>query len=389
MTPRLRNPVLWLSAGHMVTDIYLPVITSVLPLLMATRGYSYFLAGLLVTGYNLTSSLTQPLFGWLSDRHGWALPLSYSLLISGFFVALMGLVDDYAVLLVFASIAALGHSSFHPNALSAINRLCRPGSRGQTTAFFVVGGNVGYAVGPIIAGVVVFAFGLRGLSLVFIPALLLALLLWFGVPEGALAPTVAPPPGTRTGPEPSRGPAVMLFVTAMLRAWAIFGALAFFPSLLVDRGYPLVQANMLLSFMLLAGVAGQIAGGYLSDRFGRKEFVLAGTAAAIPAFLLFVMAGGPVSIAALHLFGFVLWSGLAVTVAMAHELMPRDVGLASGLLLGVAVGAGGLGVAVTGMLADRFSLSFAIGSLPFVVAAACITLLMVRYPWKRGAGSAA
>ena len=67
MLKELRS-VLGLSLGHFVIDIYSPVIPAVLPVLIATHGYSYFLAGLLVAAFNITSSLLQPTVGWLSDR---------------------------------------------------------------------------------------------------------------------------------------------------------------------------------------------------------------------------------------------------------------------------------------------------------------------------------
>jgi FSR family fosmidomycin resistance protein-like MFS transporter len=83
-----------LSFAHLVTDIYMPVITAVLPLLIADRGLSFFSAGLLVTAYNLTSSVTQPLFGWISDYKGRQIHVSTSLLISALFMALIGVVTS-------------------------------------------------------------------------------------------------------------------------------------------------------------------------------------------------------------------------------------------------------------------------------------------------------
>jgi FSR family fosmidomycin resistance protein-like MFS transporter len=88
------------------------------------------------------------------------------------------------------------------------------------------------------------------------------------------------------------------------------------------------------------------------------------------------------SVAALLLFGFSLWSSFALTVAMAHELMPDHVGLTSGLMLGVSVGAGGLGVAFTGLLADSYSLDTALSTIPMLVVASFLLILLVRYPWK-------
>ena len=103
---RSKIPVIELSAAHVVADIYLPVITAVLPLLILTYGFSYFLAGLLVSSYNVTSSMMQPVFGFLSDRYGFAVHVSVSLLISAVFLSAMGSPGNFYLLVAFASLAS-------------------------------------------------------------------------------------------------------------------------------------------------------------------------------------------------------------------------------------------------------------------------------------------
>jgi FSR family fosmidomycin resistance protein-like MFS transporter len=151
---------------------------------------------------------------------------------------------------------------------------------------------------------------------------------------------------------------------------------------LVTQGYDLVAASAIVTLMLLAGVGGQIAGGHISDRYGRKEFMVFGLACSIPAFYLFFVSSGTVAIIAILLFGFALWSTFAVAVAMSHELLPQNVGLASGIMLGLAIGFGGLGVAVNGMIADHYSLAAALGTIPIPIAGAVLLLLALPYPWK-------
>jgi FSR family fosmidomycin resistance protein-like MFS transporter len=137
-----------------------------------------------------------------------------------------------------------------------------------------------------------------------------------------------------------------------------------------------------MSLMLLAGVAGQIAGGRISDRIGRKEFMVFGLVGAIPFFWIFFASSGLVAILALLLFGFFLWSTFAVAVAMSHELLPQNIGLASGMMLGLAIGFGGLGVAVNGVIADHYSLAAALGTIPVPIAVAVILMALIPYPGK-------
>jgi len=368
-----------LSAAHLVTDLYSPVLPAILPLLIAEQGYSFFLAGLIVTVFNLTSSMMQPLVGWLYDTRGLAVHISVTVLISATFISVIGLLNNYYLVLASVAIAALGHALFHPSALGTVSRLTRDASRGRITSYFVIGGNLGYAVGPICAGVAVGLMGLPGLVILAIPGIVMAAVLRYVLP--APGRREVPAPSSRSE-RPARRAIALLVAASGLRAWAIFGSVAFLPTILTLRGIDLVTANLLVSGMLIAGVVGQLVGGILSDRYGRKEYTLIGLVTAIPPFLVFLMTDGIVSLVAMIIFGFILWSTFAVTVAMAHEIAPGNVGLVSGLMLGLAVGVGGMGVAATGWIADATSLSVGLMTIPVAIALAVPLFLAVPYPWK-------
>jgi MFS transporter, FSR family, fosmidomycin resistance protein len=378
-----RNTLHGLAAAHMITDIYMPVLPAILPLLIARNGYTYLAAGLLVTAYNITSSFTQPVIGWLSDTRGVTISISVSLLISAVFVALMGIAKDYWLIMAFAVIAALGHACFHPTALSLVSRLCTHENRGKITSFFVVGGNMGYAIGPVLAGALVWWLGLPGLLLLILPAIAMFFVLKVLLPGGIAAATDAHAvPAEEPADVPSKWPFVVLMAASVLRAWAVFAALTFLPTYLVSQGYDLMTASLIMTLMLLCGVAGQVAGGRISDRFGRKEFMVFGLAGAIPFFCLFLFLSGLPAIVALLCFGFCIWATFAVAIAIGHELLPQNVGLASGMMLGLAIGFGGLGVAVSGLIADHYSLSAALGTIPVLIAIAVILMAVLPYPWK-------
>jgi FSR family fosmidomycin resistance protein-like MFS transporter len=368
----------------MITDIYMPVLPAILPLLIIQNGYSYLAAGLLVTAYNITSSFTQPVIGWLSDTRGLTISVSISLLISAVFVALMGVAKDYYLIMAFAVLAALGHACFHPTALSIVSRICTSENRGKITSYFVVGGNLGYAIGPVLAGALVWWLGLPGLLFLVIPAIVMVFVLKILLPGGIAAAREAHAvPQEEIADVASKWPFVILMIGSILRAWAIFTALTYLPMYLVhDLSYDLVIASLIMTLMLLTGVAGQIAGGRISDRFGRKEFMVFALAGAIPFFYLFFATTGILSILMLLIFGFCLWSTFAVAVAMSHELLPGNIGLASGVMLGLAIGFGGLGVAVNGIIADHYSLHAAIATIPLPIIAAVILMALLPYPWK-------
>jgi FSR family fosmidomycin resistance protein-like MFS transporter len=96
----------------------------------------------------------------------------------------MGIASTYSMIMLFAVLAALGHACFHPAALSLVSRLCTSENRGRVTSYFVVGGNLGYAIGPILAGALVFWLGLPGLLILIFPALFMIFALRYLLPGG-------------------------------------------------------------------------------------------------------------------------------------------------------------------------------------------------------------
>ena len=230
--------------------------------------------------------------------------------------------------------------------------------------------------------------GLPGLVILAIPGIVMAAVLRYVLPAPMRREVPAPssrrevPAPSSRSERPARRAITLLVAASGLRAWAIFGSVAFLPTILTLRGIDLVTANLLVSGMLIAGVVGQLVGGTLSDRYGRKEYTLIGLVTAIPPFLVFLMTDGIVSLVAMIIFGFILWSTFAVTVAMAHEIAPGNVGLVSGLMLGLAVGVGGMGVAATGWIADATSLSVGLMTIPVAIVLAVPLFLAVPYPWK-------
>jgi len=368
-----------LTFAHLINDIYAPVLMALQPVLITSFGYSYFQAALLPVMHSLVSSLLQPVFGRLADKKGFRVSVSVSILLSGCGIALIGQLSDYYLMMLgCVVISGIGHATFHPGALCKVDAIATPGNRGRLTSFFVVGGNLGQALGPIIGGLVLTSGGFPAITWLIIPAVVGALfLLVHPIPE--TCPVVAKT--AVTGKEYWK-PVILLFSGSTLRSWVTYGAMTFLPTFLVLNGYPILEATILMSVMLLAGVAGQLTGGVLSDRIGRKPVVVLTTFAAIPAFTAILFVHGILLIAAIIIFGFLLWSSFSVTIAMAHELVPTQIGMISGLFLGIAMGAGGIGVSLSGAIADQIGLAATLATFPVIILAAALLFVMVGYPRK-------
>jgi len=369
-----------LTLAHLINDIYAPVLMALQPLLITTLGYSYFQAALLPVMHSLISSVLQPVFGSLADKKGFRVSVAVSILLSGCGIAFLGFLSDhYMIMLCCVAISGVGHATFHPGALCKVDAIAASGNRGRLTSFFVVGGNLGQALGPILGGIVITTGGLPAVTWLIIPAVIGALLLIVRpIPE--TCPLAARHEEAKS--DENWKPVILLFTGSTLRAWVTFGAMTFLPTYLVLSGYPILTATFLVSAMLLAGVAGQLTGGYVSDHVGRKPVVVATTLCSIPAFAAILLAQGTLQVIAMLCFGFLLWASFSVTIAMAHELMPTRIGFISGLFMGIAMGAGGIGVSVSSAIADHIGLVATLAFFPVLVLVAGLLFALVQYPRK-------
>ena len=380
--PASTRTIAGLSAAHLVIDLYGPALPAIISLLILQYGYSYLAAGLLITVYNAVSSLAQPGIGWIHDRKGMYLPLSISILVCGLFISVLGLAPGFGVMLLFCSIAALGHAAFHPVALSLTGREATGANRGRVISYFVVGGNLGFALGPLVAGMAIELLGQGGILFMFLPALAMAMVLPVLLPPFARRPPDTGAKVSRDTAPIAWKPVGILVAAASLRSIVIFGSIAFLPTFLAGQGFDLLAANSILTLMLLVGVGGQVLGGAVSDRSGRKETILAGMAATALFLAGFLLLPGPADLVCLMLFGFSLWSSFSVTLAIAHEFLPGNLGLASGLLLGLSMGVGGLGVAFIGGIGDAVGLEGAFWALLLFTVLATILFIALPYPWR-------
>jgi len=366
-----------LTIAHLINDIYAPVLMALQPVLITMYGYGYFEAALLPVVHSLTSSLLQPFFGYLADKKGIKVSVGISILLSGIGISVLGLIpNQYIMMLLCVALSGVGHASFHPGALCQVSILATGSSRGKLTSLFVVGGNMGMALGPIIAGIILTTGGVPEVIWLIVPAIATALFLHLN----PLAECCNIKQETVSEGKENWGPVMLLFSGATLRSWVTFGGMTFLPTYLVLEGYSLLEATTLVSIMMVAGVAGQLSGGALSDRVGRKKVIVITTFASIPAFIAILLTHGPLLIVSMMVFGFLLWSSFSVTIAMSHEMVPSKIGLVSGLFLGIALGAGAIGVSVSGAIADMAGLYTSLATFPIILAVSVIIFMLVKSP---------
>jgi FSR family fosmidomycin resistance protein-like MFS transporter len=344
----------FLVVGHGVNDTSSNLFTGMLPEFTSLFGLSYLLAGLVAMVFNITSSILQPLFGRWFDRTQTVWLIEVGIAVNCIAMGLTGVAPNYTALLLLVGIAGLGSSAFHPPSFSTVVR-SGGAARGRAMGIFLSGGNTGYFLGPLVAGILVSTLGLPG-SLVLLPigVVTAALLFRIRVAEIHSAPRTV----DKTRPANMRLVAILATVTAF-RSIAIQSITTFLPLYFVAEGDTLLVATSIASLWLGIGVVGQLAGGHISDRLGRRPVIVASLLAGAASFYGFLSSSGPIAIVLLALSGIFLYASWSVIVVMSSEAAPSNVGAVTGFMLGFSVGVGGFGALGFGAAADTLGLDFA------------------------------
>jgi FSR family fosmidomycin resistance protein-like MFS transporter len=349
-----------LSIGHAAADLCQGAVPALLPFFVLQRNWSYAAAGVLVLAMTVGSSVIQPLFGAVADRLEvrWLMP--GGVLLAGIGIALAGVVQSYALTVLVVALSGIGVAAFHPEGARFANH-ASGARRGTGMSLFSVGGNVGFALGPILATPLVLLLGLEGtIPLVVLPAIAAVLLLQ-GLPRMQALAASAGQRAASAGEDRPRddwNAFSRLGGVIAMRTGVYFGLQSFVPLWFVTHLDSTEAAgNTALTAMLVAGAVGTLVGGRLVDRIGRRAVLVGSMALMVPLLPLFVVSGSVLAGVLLAAIGFVTIMSFSVTVVMGQEYLPRRIGLASGVTLGAAIGLGGVFAALLGVLADAAGLS--------------------------------
>jgi FSR family fosmidomycin resistance protein-like MFS transporter len=367
-----------LSAGHLFTDIAQGSVPALLPFLIAHDHLSYAAASALVLAATISSSVIQPVFGHLSDRLSlaWLMPLGPAL--GGLGIALAGIAPSYGLVFAAILLSGVGVAAFHPEGSRFANYVSGA-QRASGMSLFSVGGNVGFALGPVVVTPSLLVFGLHGTLLVLVPTWLMAAALAHELPrlKGFRTDVVAG--RVQRGDEPEAwGAFTVLAGVIALRSFVYFGLVTFIPLYFIhDLHTSKALGNAALAAMLLGGAGGTLIGGPLADRFGRRA-VLMGSMIVTPPLVVGMLASGPaLGIVFAALAGAATIATFAVTIVMGQELLPGRLGVSAGVTIGLSIGLGGVGAPLLGLLADAHGLRSvfeAVAALP--VLALLLTLAL-------------
>jgi FSR family fosmidomycin resistance protein-like MFS transporter len=353
-----RPRILVLTAGHVGADVFQGAVPALVPFFVADRGWSYAAAGALVLIASLGSSLLQPLAGLVGDRvrAPWVAPAGLLLVALGLVAA--ALTEDYVVVAAALGVGGLGVAAFHPEAVRAAVDAAGT-SPGAALGFFATGGNAGFALGPALVAPLALGLGLAGVSLVAVIPLVGALLL---VRVGRRTSHHAG--AARSVPEGAREDWPLFGLAAgaaIVRTGFMFGLMAYVPAWFgEDLDSSVALGSAAIATMLVTGAAGTYLGGRLGDVHGRHRVIVLSLAATLPLAALLPLCGPLLAVPLLVVLGVAMEMNFYPLVLVAQEALPRRVGFASGVTIGLSVGVGAGCAALLGLIADSSGLTTAL-----------------------------
>ena len=352
------------ALGHLVTDMAQGALPALLPLFIRHYGLSYQEAGGLIFANTALASVAQPFFGYLADKRSmpWLIPLGMSL--SGVCIAAMGFVHSYWALFSLAMIAGVGSALFHPEGARLVNRMSGE-KKGKAMGIFAVGGNGGFAIGPMLAGLA-YIFNEQALVIFALLNGILALIVFLQLPKltGSNRAVKAQQNATTEVKNDWRNFG-KLSVIIFVRATNFTVLNAFIPiywiSVLQQKE---TDANFALTLFLSMGVVITFLGGLLSDRLGYVKIIRYAYLIFLPTMFFFAQSETLwLSLILLIPLGLGVFTQYSPIVVLGQTYLAKSVGFAAGITLGLGITMGGVFSPIVGWLADHYGIQLALQTL--------------------------
>jgi len=374
-----------LTFAHICTDINQGALPAMLPFLIIAYDLNYASAAALVLASNIVSSVIQPVFGYLGDKANRPWYMALGVLLAGGGMALMGLVSSYWALFVCSMISGVGVALFHPEGGKMANVVAGQ-NKGTGISNFSVGGNIGFAVGPLIIAATMPFLGIHASVVLAIPAVIMVVLL---LKQNSTYTHLCVAEAER---KKNNGESLLkddwggfARVTALNFARSIVGSglIVFIP---LYWAHVLMQPESISSLMLTfysgSGAIATFFGGRIADKVGFKKMIVICFSLFAPIMALFVLTANVILAAALIvLASLALSAAYSPIIALSQQYLPNRVGLASGISLGVVVSVGGISAPVIGAVGDSFGLVTSMSVIvvvAFIALALAVVLLLVK-----------
>ncbi len=352
------------SFAHALNDLIQGVIPAIYPQLEQKFSLSMAQIGIITLCFQLSASIFQPLVGFYTDKN----PQPFSQVIGMFFsslgIVILAYAPTYMWILVGVTLVGIGSSVFHPES-ARIAFLASGGKRSMAQSIFQIGGNTGVAISPLLVALIVIPYGQSHIIWFLLVALVAMMVLVYvaiwrrrvlQLPREQGQTVISPPHLSPLKVKVSVGILLLLIFSKYFYMASITSYFQFYT---LDKfHFTEVRAQIYLFYFLIAAAVGTLLGGYFGDKFGRKPVIWFSILGAAPFSLAMPYLNATFTAIFIVIIGLIISSAFPAIIVYAQELLPKKLGMVSGLFYGFAFGMGGLGSAILGFVADQTSINF-------------------------------
>lgn len=375
------------SLTHFFVDVLNNSRTLLVAIIAVSIGLTNAQVGIALLLYNVGSALSQPFFGALTDRYGPRLFVVGGMVWMIVLYSLAAAAGDW-IALAAITMAGFGSGAVHPSGAKVASETSDV-ARTQATGVFFAAGQTGLFLGPILAGLLLEAFGRPGYLILPVLALSAVIAGWRYVKNSSEPQAEAGMNSIQTVTKGSRRPiswrtVIPLTIIIITSSTIGIATINFAPKLFTEVGYGPVYVGLTAGLFMMGSAAGGIIGGTIGDRLGQRVAIFTGMIGAFIPLYLYIPAGDPWRFALLLLSGFFAGMPHSVLVIITQGLIPGRRAFASGLILGLMFFSGAVGSYMLGLLADEVGLAIALQALVVLPIIAAIATLILPGRSKSG-----
>ena len=362
-----RKFIYLLSLAHLSNDITIGALPAILPYFVSQYGMDYSAVAGLMFASCFLSSVVQPAFGWLADRQSRTWYISLGVLLSGVAMGMAGLFKNYWAIFAVITLSGIGSAIFHPEAARLVNAVSGD-KRGTALSIFSVGGNSGFAIGPVLAVAAITLFSMKGTAVLCIVAIIMALILMILVPKMKAEIAQTTVSGSDMGEKATRqekngrndwNAFIKLTLLIVCSSIVVCGLRSFIPLYWIAvLGLSEAAGGSALTLLFTLGVVTTLIGGMLADKFGYlKDVQISYALLALMIALLSQTTNAVIGYILMVPIGFAMFSPFSSVVVLGQSYLARSIGFASGVTLGLSFSVGGIVVPLIGWFADKNGLT--------------------------------
>ncbi|MCD7879915.1 MAG: MFS transporter [Candidatus Gastranaerophilales bacterium] len=361
-----------LSLGHFVTDAYSGFLNPIMPFIAAKIGITMAAAAVLISVSNLTSSLSQPFFGYIADKWQRRFFIFWGMILASICLSFLGIANNIYTLIILLLVGHMGVSFFHPQATSIVSNYSKCIQNSKDMSIFIAAGTFGFALGPAVSSGITEYFGMNKLPIVCVIGVITAFILLKKVPK-IQSLNIEKPKVSIIGAIKKifqNKPVSILVAASIVKSFVVSSFSIILPFYWKSIGYNVSTIGYTLLMFLLAGAFGVISSPFFEKRIGIKNvFYLSLITIAPLGIIFYIMQGkGIIGIIAFILIGYLSFLAVPVNMSLAQRLMPEFKSMISGFIGGFSWGVIGLLLPAISLIAEKTGIMNILVAMTFIPA---------------------